>query len=180
MVAEPVKGMSAAWPPAFLPSLRDADSQPTASPAELTRALSKHLRPLGHEITLWSRAAAQLVGRVKRDRLPPELSAFLHAWLPSAAPVMPAGAFSILLGETAHGWQITAASLPWLHDPTWAALLRVPALRSVWLHDLRASHFEHLLHLLPQVWVMDPTPIPPGAVIPGLEIPAWPELLKRR
>jgi hypothetical protein len=93
---------------------------------------------------------------------------------------MPAAPFAVLLGESARGWQIVTSSLPWLNDPAWTALLRLPALRSAWMSDLRASHFEHLLHLLPPAWVMDTTPLPPGAVIPGLEIASWPELIRLR
>lgn len=181
MVAEPVKGMSAAWPPAFLPSLHDPDVKPAAAGStDLPRAVLKHLKPLGHEIKLWSLAAAQLVGRLHKDRLPPELSSFLRTWMPGSVPEMPAGPFTLLLGESSQGWQLATSSLPWLNDPTWAALLRLPALKNAWMSDLRASHFEHLLHLLPQAWVMDRTPLPPGSVIPGLEIPSWPDLVRLR
>lgn len=181
MVAEPVKGMSAACPPAFLPSLHDPDVKPAAAGStDLPRAVLKHLKPLGHEIKLWSLASAQLVGRLHKDRLTPELSAFLRTWMPGSVPEMPAGPFTLLLGESSHGWQIATSSLAWLNDPTWAALLRLPALKNAWMSDLRASHFEHLLHLLPQAWVMDRTPLPPGSVIPGLEIPSWPDLVRLR
>ena len=179
-MTEPVDGMSAAWPPAFLPSLRDPDATPGhTGRAELPRAVLKHLNPLGHELTLWSAASSNLVGRLNRDRLPPELNTFLRQWMPVSGPEMPAGAFTVLLGESIHGWQIAASSLAWLNDPAWTALLRLPALRSAWMNDLRASHFDHLLNLLPSAWLMDATPLPPGAVIPELEMASWAELVRR-
>ncbi len=181
MAYEAENNMSAAWPPAFLPSLHDPGINPeSASRAELPRTVLKHLNPLGHEIKLWSASAAHLVSRLNRDRLPPELSTFLRTWIPSRVPEMPTAPFTVLLGESTHGWQIVTSSLPWLNDPAWTALLRLPALRSAWMSDLRASHLQHLLQLLPPAWVMDTTPIPPGAVIPGLEIASWPELIRLR
>ncbi len=171
--------MIAAWPPVFVPSLHDPNVKLDAvGVTELSRSLLKLLRPIGHECHLWSHSAAQLAGRVSRDRLPPELAVFLRNWLPSVAPEMPTGDFTVLFGETSRGWQIASASLPWLRDPAWTALLRLPALGLVWMKDLRASHFEHLLQVLPQAWVMDATPLPPGTTIPGLELPSWPALIR--
>jgi hypothetical protein len=142
-----------------------------AGRAELPRAVLKHLNPLGHELTLWSAASSNLVGRLNRDRLTPELNTFLRRWMPVSGPEM--------LGEFIHGWQIAASSLAWLNYPAWTALLRLPALRSAWMNELRASHFDHLLNLLPRTWLMDATPLPPGAVIPELEMASWAELVRR-
>lgn len=171
--------MIAAWPPAFVPSLHDPSVKPdSVGAAELPRPLLKLLRPIGHECHLWSQSAAQLAGRVSRDRLPPELSTFLQSWLPKTVPEMPVGDFTVLFAETSRGWQIASSSLPWLQIPAWTALLRLPALGSLWLRELRASHFEHLLQVLPQAWVVDAMPLPPGAVIPGLELPSWAALIR--
>jgi hypothetical protein len=60
--------------------------------------------------------------------------------------------------------------------PIWLALLRVRPLRSVWESMLRRDHFETLLQVLPDAWLLDPTPLPPGAVIPRLELASWENL----
>jgi hypothetical protein len=61
--------------------------------------------------------------------------------------------------------------------PVWFALLRLRPLRSVWESMLRRDHFETLLQVLPDAWLLDPAPLPPGAVIPRLELAHWEGLL---
>lgn len=56
------------------------------------------------------------------------------------------------------------------------ALFRLPALRSKWERALRRSHFTRLEKLLPWAWVVDSAPVPPGAVIRGLDIVCWEDL----
>lgn len=58
-------------------------------------------------------------------------------------------------------------------QPLWLALLRLRPLRSFWERELRRATLDSLLELLPDAWVLDPSPLPPGAVIPRLEIPSW-------
>lgn len=60
--------------------------------------------------------------------------------------------------------------------PLWFAMLRLRPLRPVWEAVLRRDHFESLLHTLPDAWLIDPTALPPGAVIPRLELADWKEL----
>ena len=60
--------------------------------------------------------------------------------------------------------------------PLWLALLRLRPLHGFWERALRRSRMSRLLLLLPDAWLLDPTPLPPGAVIPRLEIAAWSEL----
>lgn len=55
----------------------------------------------------------------------------------------------------------------------WPALLHLRPLHSFWEQQLRHSHVETLLDRVPHAWMLDPTPLPPGAVIPHLEIPSW-------
>jgi hypothetical protein len=55
----------------------------------------------------------------------------------------------------------------------WLALLRLRPLRNLWERELRRATLDSLLDLLPDAWVLDPSPLPPGAVIPRLEIPSW-------
>jgi hypothetical protein len=64
--------------------------------------------------------------------------------------------------------------------PLWLALLRLRPLRELWERELRRSTLESLLGLLPDAWVLDPTPLPPGSVIPRLELASWRDLTRRR
>ncbi len=47
------------------------------------------------------------------------------------------------------------------------ALLHHPALATVWRRELGEA-FDHLCKVFPQTWILDPRPVPPQAVIPGL------------
>jgi hypothetical protein len=176
MEAEPLHGMTPDCPAAFLSSLSTLEPPLAQGQMDLAKATLKEIRPLGHEVSLWASAAQHLTARVHKDRLPSDLSRFLKRWLPVESPEPAKGTFHLLLSQSARGWQLEGGSLPWMTDPTWSALLQLPALRTAWAADLRASHQEHLLRLLPASWLMDSAPLPPGSVIPGLEISAWAEL----
>jgi hypothetical protein len=54
------------------------------------------------------------------------------------------------------------------------ALLHHPALRSFWRKALPAETLAVLLGMIPPTWIVDPAPLPPHAVIPGLEIDGEP------
>ena len=56
------------------------------------------------------------------------------------------------------------------------ALFRLPALRSKWERSLRRSHYARLAQLLPWAWIVDPVPVPPGAVIRDLDLVRWEDL----
>ncbi|MCX6853669.1 MAG: hypothetical protein NTV80_02060 [Verrucomicrobia bacterium] len=165
-------------PAVFLSSLESLEDFESIGHIELPRETSKDLLPLGHEMSLWATAAHNLTLRVSKDRLPDHLNAFLKHWLPNEHIDQPAKAFHLLLSQSSKGWEISGSSLPWIKDPTWSALLQLPALRSTWINDLRANHFDHLIRLLPSSWLLDPTPLPPGSVISKLEIPNWTELVR--
>jgi hypothetical protein len=60
--------------------------------------------------------------------------------------------------------------------PLWLALLRLRPLRRVWESVLRRDHFDTLLQIFPDAWLLDPAPLPPGSVIPRLELPHWDRL----
>lgn len=61
------------------------------------------------------------------------------------------------------------------HIPWWTAFLRLRSLRDFWEAELRRSAWEQLVALLPDAWLLDRAPLPPGAVIPRLEITDWNE-----
>jgi hypothetical protein len=63
------------------------------------------------------------------------------------------------------------------------ALFHHPALRKLWQAELGKDAFTRLLAIFPQTWVLDPRPLPPQAVIAGLEsgghpLADWHELLE--
>ena len=63
---------------------------------------------------------------------------------------------------------LTPPAKPWLEEKMAFALLHHPVLESFWRDALNAKAFETLRRLMPQSWILDPRPIPPHAVIPGL------------
>lgn len=157
--------------------LSDLTRVPTAARVvEVPLVWLKILRPLGYELRLFHTAAEALRQRVAKARLTPELNIFLPPWLPESTQPWPEGRFRLLLGESGTGCQLLGASTPDLIAPHWAALLHLPALRGHWQSHLRAAHGEHLRERWPQAWLLDPTPLPPGAVIAGLGITGWDQL----
>jgi len=49
------------------------------------------------------------------------------------------------------------------------ALFHHPALAKLWKAELGNAVYDHLKQLFPETWVIDPRPLPPQAVIAGLE-----------
>lgn len=116
------------------------------------------------------------------------------------------GIFALALGEHRRGWSVQPTIVPeslvgrvldaWhrvqpdaprtlppqvavpalANAPLWPALLHLQPFQTDWEQPLRRNHVHVLGGMLPGSWVMDPTPLPPGAVIPVLEIAAWEEL----
>ncbi|HEV2878746.1 MAG TPA: hypothetical protein VGW96_04105 [Candidatus Eremiobacteraceae bacterium] len=50
------------------------------------------------------------------------------------------------------------------------ALLHNISLRTIWKTELGEETLSRLLKLMPQTWILDPRPLPPQAVIAGLEV----------
>lgn len=65
---------------------------------------------------------------------------------------------------------------PHLEEKLWLALLWAPALRETWSSLMRASHLQRVMELVPRGWVLDPTPLPPLAALPGLDVNSWSEV----
>ena len=55
----------------------------------------------------------------------------------------------------------------------WSALLRMRGLREFWTWNCGRITGCNWRELLAETWVVDPTPVPPHGVIPGLEIQDW-------
>ena len=78
-----------------------------------------------------------------------------------------------VLDDAAH---ITPPIKPWLEEKLWLALFWMRPLRDFWRRELRENHWLELQKYIPMSWVLDPTPLPHHAVIPGLELNDWNEL----
>ncbi|MBK8092409.1 MAG: hypothetical protein IPK32_10655 [Verrucomicrobiaceae bacterium] len=63
-----------------------------------------------------------------------------------------------------------------LEEKLWLTLFWSPALESWWPTHLRPEHLQLLQRCIPRGWVVDPTPLPPHAVHPELDIHSWHEL----
>ena len=69
------------------------------------------------------------------------------------------------------GWvPVTPPYKPALEEKSAFALLHHPALTPYWQSELGQELFLHLTAIMPRTWILDPAPVPPSAVIPGLSI----------
>lgn len=130
------------------------------------------LAPLGYEVARWLDAMTLLQTRWRKQVFAAPLQAFLDRWLPRD----PTGSLPEVFELGLEGDWLNAAPLPSLLDPRWQALLHLPALRAFWIASLRAAHARHLQQVVAPAWCLDPTPLPPGSVIAGLDIGSWHEL----
>ena len=65
---------------------------------------------------------------------------------------------------------VTPPYKPALEEKSAFALLHHPVLAPYWRQELGEELFVHLTTIMPRTWVLDPAPVPPSAVIPGLSI----------
>src|SRR5881296_3040850 len=65
---------------------------------------------------------------------------------------------------------LTPPMKPWLEEKMAFALVHHPALEPFWSHELGADTFELLHRWMPKTWILDPRPVPPHAIIPGLTV----------
>jgi len=61
-------------------------------------------------------------------------------------------------------------------EALWFALLWNGNLQPFWRQELGGGYFDWLREHLPYAWVLDPTPLPPHAVIPRLGLADWADL----
>jgi hypothetical protein len=107
-------------------------------------------------------------------RQPPSLYRFFELFdlpnIPSTGAIMDAAA----RGEV----RITPPCKAFLEEKMWFALFWMRPLREFWRRELGERHFLELQKHIPYTWLLDPTPLPAHAVIPGLEIQSWEELMR--
>lgn len=65
---------------------------------------------------------------------------------------------------------VTPPYKPWLEEKLAFALLHHPILQPFWSKTLREETFDLLKSLMPRTWILDPQPLPPSAIIPGLHL----------
>ncbi len=61
-----------------------------------------------------------------------------------------------------------------LEEKSLFALFHHPALRTFWLRHLGEEAFQLLKQVIPMTWMLDPSPLPPHAVIPDLHLDRQP------
>lgn len=69
---------------------------------------------------------------------------------------------------------LTPPIRPQLEEKLWMALLHDPWLRPVWQKELGPDRLERLLRIVPRTYILDPRPVPPTGIIPGLEVGGHP------
>ncbi len=65
---------------------------------------------------------------------------------------------------------VTPPYKPWLEEKLAFALVHHPMLEQYWKANLPDETFQELKRLMPNTWILDPRPIPPMGVIPGLTL----------
>ncbi len=73
---------------------------------------------------------------------------------------------------------VTPPFKPYLEEKLWFALFWMSPLREFWRRELSERHFLKLQKVIPYTWILDPTPLPQHAVIPGLEVHDWREVMR--
>ncbi|GAB4240808.1 MAG: hypothetical protein OHK005_03310 [Candidatus Methylacidiphilales bacterium] len=71
---------------------------------------------------------------------------------------------------------LTPPLKPFLEEKLWLALFWMPSLREFWRRELGDRYFRDLRQIIPQSWVVEPSSLPPTAVLPGLEVNSWQEV----
>jgi len=82
------------------------------------------------------------------------------------------------LFDLARRGEITVTPPPksFLEEKLLLALLWNRRLHGFWRQELGGAFFDRLRGWVPRTWVVDPTPLPPHAAIPELELADWEEL----
>lgn len=82
-----------------------------------------------------------------------------------------------------NAWQVlespvTPPPKPQLEEKMLFAFLWLPQLDAFWREQLGPKTVEALRRIFPRTWIVDPTPLPPHAVIPELGINDWREMAR--
>ena len=84
------------------------------------------------------------------------------------------------LAKFAESWQpgqpLTPPLKPYLEEKLWLALFWSRPLQEFWRQEVGEKGQKLLQRIIPYSWVLDPTPLPPHAVVPELGIQSWSEM----
>lgn len=85
------------------------------------------------------------------------------------------------LPNVPNGYELLAGNVtpppkPQLEEKMWFAFLWMEQLRAFWREQLGEGTLRALQEHMPQSWIVDATPLPPHAEIPGLGINSWREM----
>ncbi len=72
--------------------------------------------------------------------------------------------------------RVTPPPKPVFEEKMLFALLWNRHLQGYWRQELGESFFQRMLRLVPYTWLVDPTPLPPHAAIPELNLTDWRQL----
>ena len=72
--------------------------------------------------------------------------------------------------------KVTPPFKPQLEEKLWFALFWFPQLAEFWRRELGDRYFQDLKKAIPFTWLLDPSPLPPHAAIPRLDIYDWKQL----
>lgn len=143
--------------------------------AQLPRPQREAIESAGYRIIRWVAARGVLQTRVEKGRITGPTGDFLKYWLSlaSAQDVDTDLWLSFNYEEDKARLTLSDGGAALARSPLEQALLHLPALRPFWSQELRQQHFAALRALVPQTWLLDPAPVPPGAVIQGLGVISW-------
>ncbi len=130
------------------------------------RWLVRKLEELHEDAGRWSVASTETLD------VPENIYRFFELFdlpnLPVAKPLLAA----LSRGHT----QMTPPVKPLFEEKMWLALFWMRPLQEFWRRELGEKHWLKLREIIPYGWVVNPEPVPPHAVLPGLEIQSWDEL----
>lgn len=180
---------------------------PSAPPFEMGKPLRKSLASTGHLVERFLAACDNLRIKVQEERLPllqPYFHGFDFTASPllkgeglficplhlsgNELKLRPLLLTARQVSQVLTAWHRVQLDIPKtlpnsLEIPAianaslWPALLHLRPLHNFWEQELRRSHVETLLDRVPHAWMLDPAPLPPGAVIPKLELASWQQLM---
>jgi len=82
----------------------------------------------------------------------------------------------IFADSTSGGLLVSPPPKACLEEKMLLSLLWNRNLHDFWRRELGSSFFKEMIKHTPQSWVVDPSPLPPHAAIPGLELTDWRQL----
>ena len=123
--------------------------------------------------------AARIGARVvDAENLPADLRGSVYRFFELFDLPNIAGSADLLRGVADGRRTMTPPPKPWIEEKLWFAIFWLRPLADFWRRELGEKHFVALQKVIPRTWLMDPQPLPPTGVYPGLDIQSWEELKK--